>query len=150
MDLPRGVVQKVGAPYHVRHALGRIVDHDGQHVREQLVAASDQHIADGGGDVLAERSLNAIRELNGGLVDADSRRAGSVRLQRALATVAGIAVVFRKLQSTARTLEGQSARTQDVERRCITVAAMTLVHRVAVPFEAEPAQGSKYSDGGSR
>src|SRR5882757_6770776 len=101
MDLPRSVVQKVGAPYHVRHVLCRIVDHDGQHVCEQLIAASDQHIADGGSHVLAERSLYAIRELNGGLVDTDPGRAGSAWLQRTLAAMARIAVILRKLQSTA-------------------------------------------------
>src|SRR5260221_837057 len=92
MDLPRGVVQKVGAPYHVRHALDCIVDHDRQHVREQLIAASDQHIADGGRYILAERSLNAIRELNGGFIDADSRRAGCARLQWTVAAMARIAL----------------------------------------------------------
>src|ERR1700688_4601658 len=81
MDLPRRVVQKVGAPYHVRHTLGCIVDHDGQYVCEQPIAALDQHIADGGRYILAERSLNAIREPNGGIIDADSRRAGCAWLQ---------------------------------------------------------------------
>ena len=150
MDLTRCIVQKVRAPHHVRHPLRGIIDHDGQYIGEQLIAASNQDIADGGCDILAEDSLNAVLELNDGLVDANARRTRRTGPQRTVAAMAWIALIFSRSQTAARALKGQSARMQTVERGRISIGTFALAHHLAIPFEAEPVQGPKYSVGGPR
>jgi len=51
-------------------ALRRIVDHHRQHIGEQLVAAPQHDVPDGGGDILPKGPLDSIRELHGAGVDA--------------------------------------------------------------------------------
>src|SRR5580700_4358565 len=132
----------------MRDSLGRVIDHDGEHVGKQLIASFENDVADCGGYVLAIAALDAICECDVARFDPQASRGGQSRGSGTLAAGAGVAQLVLELQAAAGTRKRHIALVQASQRGFILRAAFRLANYRSVPFEAEQLQSTQ--NGGGR
>src|SRR5271170_5990003 len=111
-DLTGRVVQQIGPAYDMRDSLRRIIDDDGEHIGNYLIAPLENDVAHGRGYVLAVAALDAIPESDVARFDSQARRARHCGERVTVAASAGVAQLVLQLRAAAGTGERQTALAQ--------------------------------------
>ncbi|MNH17343.1 hypothetical protein D3C79_770120 [compost metagenome] len=141
VQLARSVIQQVGAADDIGHPLPGVIQHHGQLISVQAIAAANDKVADLAAQMLFETALDPVIEMVGQLWHpyADGRVLAAVPGVAAQARVN--AVIAFELLARAGAGVGQTLTEQAFDHFGIGLVALALVHHLAIPFQAVAFQG---------